>query len=131
MSACLQALLGKKVGVREKRPLTFPPKLGGPCWLSRLVDDEDNEVGAIVTDLAATIGLGGALMMFPAEQLEAQRKEQAPSEDVISAMDEVANNLSATINQQSEGLHVRVRSLEPFSLDVLDWSAHPALGSEL
>ncbi|MEI9937575.1 MAG: hypothetical protein WDO69_10185 [Pseudomonadota bacterium] len=130
VAACLSALLGRKIGVREKHPVTFPPKQVGPCWLSRLVDNEGNEVGAIVTDLAATIGLGGTLMMFPAEQLEAQRKEGAPTEEVISAMDEVANNLSATINQQPEGLHVRVKSLEPFTLDTLDWSGRPALASE-
>jgi hypothetical protein len=131
VSECLHTLIGKRLSVREKRPLTFPPKQGGPCWLSRLVDDADTEVGAIISDLGATVGLGGALMMIPSEQLDAQRSSQTPSDDVTSAMGEVANNLSATINKQPAGAHVRVRPLELFTEQALDWIQTPALALEL
>jgi hypothetical protein len=131
VSECLHTLIGKRLSVREKRPLTFPPKQGGPCWLSRLIDDGDTEVGAIIADLGATLGLGGALMMIPAEELDAQRGSQTPSDDVTSAMSEVANNLSATINKQPAGAHVRVRPLELLTDQALDWIQTPALALEL
>jgi hypothetical protein len=126
VGSCLDTLIGKKVGVRQLKTAPFLPKKDGPCWFSRLVDDQDNEVGVIVADLLATVGLGGALMMIPAGELEAQRKAKTPSEDVLSAMAEVANNLSATINQQPDGLHVRVKPLEPMTPGGLDWLKTPA-----
>lgn len=126
VGCCLDTLIGKKVGVCQLKTATLPPCEEGPCWFSRLIDDQDNEVGVIVADLLATIGLGGALMMIPPAELEVQRKAKRPSEDVLSAMAEVANNLSTTINQQPGGMHVRVKALEPMTADSLDWLKSPA-----
>lgn len=36
-------------------------------------------------------------------------------------MSEVVNNLSSTINHQPEGLHIRVKPLEPMTSGSLDW----------
>ena len=121
VATCLQTLLGKKVSLREVRS-TFSPRSQDPFWFSRLVDDEGKEVGVIIADLLATVGLGGALMMVPPQELDAQRALKSPSEDVLSAMEEVANNLSATINQQDPSVHVRVRPLEPMTPDSLEWT---------
>jgi hypothetical protein len=133
LGTCLNTLIGKKLNARELRPVAFPPKSKAPCWFSRLLDDDGNEVGVIVADLLAAVGLGGALMMLPPHELESQRTAQALSEDVISAMAEVANNLSATINQQPEAVHVRVGPLEQMSNGNLDWAKKPseALALEL
>jgi len=131
VSGCLRALLGRPLPARQKRPLTFPPEPEVPCWFSILVDDSDREVGAIVADLAATITLGGALMMLPEPELDAQRAAQTPSEDVISAMDEVANNLTVTINQQPDGAHVRARPSKPLTPDSLEWAKTPTRALEL
>ena len=46
-------------------------------------------------------------------------------------MEEVANNLSATINQQPDAIHVRVRPLEAFDPETLDWANSAARVSEL
>ena len=122
INACLSTLIGKKIIVQELRAAAFPAFEEGNCWFSRLVDDEGREVGIIAADLPATVGLGGALLMLPQAALEAQRGARSPSADVLSAMDEVVNNLSATINRQPEGLHVRARPLEPMATGGLDWS---------
>jgi hypothetical protein len=37
-------------------------------------------------------------------------------------MEEVANNLSATINQHPNGVHVRVRPLQVLTPESLDWA---------
>ena len=133
VGSCLNTLIGRKLNARELGRVVFPPKSKAPCWFSRLLDDDGNEVGVIVADLLAAVGLGGALMMLPPHELEAQRAAQALSEDVVSAMAEVANNLSATINQQPEAIHVRVGPLEQMSNGNLDWAKRPseALALEL
>jgi hypothetical protein len=133
VGVCLKTLIGKKIGLREARPAALPAKDKHPYWFSRLIDDDGNDVGALVTDLFAATSLGGALMMIPAAELEAQRAAQTPSEDVMSAMAEVMNNLSATINHVPDGLHVRVRALEPMADGNLDWTktAVQALDLEL
>ena len=61
-------------------------------------------------------------MMIPPHELDAQRAAQKPSEDVMSALAEVMNNLSATINQVPDGLHVRVGALEAMAGGNLDWT---------
>lgn len=131
IGACLHTLLGRKVGVNELKAVVFPPKNDDPCWISLLIDDDGIEVGVIVADLQATIGLGGALMMIPPAELDAQRAAKTPSEDVLSAMSEVVNNLSATINQQPEGCHVRVKELEPMAPGSLHWTRIASLASGL
>lgn len=127
VSACLARLVGKKLGVSQLKSSPSPARAQAPCWFSRLVDDAGDEVGVIVADLLATVGLGGALMMLLPAELAAQRAAQTPSDDVISAMAEVANILSATFNQQPDALHVRVRPLEPMTPGSLDWTNAPAL----
>ena len=60
-------------------------------------------------------------MSLPAHELEAQRALATPSDDIVGAMSEVANNLCETINQQAGGLRVRVKPIEPLALGSLDW----------
>jgi len=123
----LHALIGDQGSVREKRPVAFSPSKLGPCWVSRLIDEEGHDVGAIVADRAAAIALGGALMSLPEHEIEAQRAQPTPSEDILSAMSEVANNLCEAINQQpSAGLQVRVKPIEPLSPGSLDWAERDA-----
>jgi hypothetical protein len=133
IGACLKTLIGKKIGLREVRAAGFPGKVKGRHWFSRLIDDDGNDVGALVTDLLGAVGLGGALMMIPPAELAAQRASQTPSEDVMSAVAEVMNNLSATINQVPESLHVRVQPLEALADGNLDWTktAAQAIALEL
>jgi hypothetical protein len=125
VSACLQSLVGEQLDTREARSATFSATAAGPCWVSRLIDDEGREVGAIVADLQATTALGAALLNLDASEIQAQRAARAPSEDVISAMSEVANNISGTINQDASGTQVRVKPIEPLSPGLLDWAKAP------
>jgi len=119
----LHALIGDQASVRDKQPVSFAPDTLGACWVSVLIDDEGQDVGAIVADRAAAIALGGALMALPPHELEAQRALAAPSEDIVSAMSEVANNLCETINQQPGGLQVRVKPIAELLPGALDWAA--------
>jgi hypothetical protein len=131
INACLQAMVGEQIGVRETRSATFSATAAGLCWVSRLIDDEGREMGAIVADLQATTALGGALMNLADAEIEAQRAAQTPSEDVIAAMSEVSNNLSAAINQEPGGARVRVKPIEPLLPGVLEWAQAPSQGLAL
>jgi len=122
----LHALIGDQASVREKRPVSFSADTLGPCWVSRLIDDEGHDVGAIVADRAAAIALGGALMSLPEHEIEAQRALATPSDDIVGAMSEVANNLCETINQQPGGMQVRVKPIELLLPGSLDWASKVA-----
>lgn len=127
LNESLHALIGDQASVREKHPVAFVPSKLGPCWVSRLIDDEGHDVGAIVADRAAAIALGGALMLLPENEIEAQRALATPSDDILSAMSEVANNLCEAINQRAGGgLQVRVKPIEPLTPGSLDWAARAA-----
>jgi hypothetical protein len=129
VNASLQALIGDVATAQEKRPVSFDPSVLGPCWVSRLIDDEGHDVGAIVADRAATLCLGGALMSLPEHEIEAQRALGTPSEDVIGAMSEVANNLCETINQSGRS-QVRVKPIEPLAAGSLEWADKAGAGLE-
>ena len=126
INACLQALIGTAVTVRETLAASFSEAVAGRCWVSRLIDDEGHEVGAIVADLQATTALGGAVLSLGEAEIEAQRAAHTASEDVIAAMSEVANNLSGAINQEPGKTQVHVTPIEPLAIGLLDWAKAPS-----
>ena len=131
INASLLALIGDGPTVSEKRPVTFSPDSLGPCWVSRLIDDDGADVGAIVANRAAAISLGGALISLPEHEVEAQHELDAPSEDVLGAMSEVSNSLCEAINQAAGATQVRVKPIEPLGPGLLDWVESSGRGMEL
>ena len=126
INASLIALIGESAKVTERRPVTFAPSEHDPCWVSRLIDDEGLEVGAIMADCGAAATFGGRLMSLSEQDIAVQIMEGAPSEDAIGAMSEVASNLCQAINQQRGGPQVRVKPIEKFVPGSLDWLATEA-----
>ncbi len=127
----LVTLVGSSAQCHAQNPLTFSQEALGPCWVSRLIDDEGHDVGAIVADRAATLTLGGTLMSLSESEIEAQQRLGTPSDDVLGAMSEVANNLCETINQAPGGVQVRVKPIEPVLPGLLDWAETAERGMEL
>jgi len=121
LNVCLHALIGDQVSFLEGKPVTFAPKPSDPHWVSKLIDEEGVEAGAIVVTARATATLGGMLMMVPPLEIESQRKAKAPSADSIEAMSEVSNNLSGAFNQVPGAIHLRVKPMEPLAGDALAW----------
>jgi hypothetical protein len=121
VAECLRTLLGDEVEIR-KGPLTVDyQKALDAFWISTLVDDKDNEIGAVLSSLEATVYLGGVLMMLPESELAAQIKRCEPSEDAIAAMAEVCNNLISTFNDVDGNPHVRSIYLVPHNLEEHEW----------
>jgi hypothetical protein len=121
MVSCMRVLLGDEVDIK-KTPLTvdYQQELE-QFWISVLIDDDGKEVGAVLANLAATVHLGGVLMMLPESELKAQMRSGEPSEDAIAAMSEVCNNLSGSFNNVQGNMHVRSGYLEPHDLKTRLW----------
>jgi hypothetical protein len=67
----------------------------------------DNQVeGAILTDLPATLYIGGKLILLPEATLMDQMKAGAADEPVIEAVTEVINNLRSLFNNIELNPHV-------------------------
>jgi hypothetical protein len=94
------------------------------CYISKLLDDDGKVVGAFLSDMKATIFLGGSLMMLPEGELKDQLRNRAPSEDVVSALSETFNTLSGIINMTSGNPHVRTTPTERFDFAKEPWTAH-------
>ncbi len=131
INACLHSLIGAGAGVSQKQPVHFEPNELGACWLSRLIDEAGLEVGVILADQSATATLGGTLMGLAEHDIEAQRSHEPPSQDVISAMSEVANQLCETINAEAGSAQVRVKPIEVLAPGLLGWTSAASNALEL
>lgn len=131
LNLCLLSLIRDSSGVQNKHPVHFEPSGLGACWLSRLIDDAGLEVGVIVADQSATATLGGMLISLPEHDIEAQRSEMRPSQDVIGATNEVLNQLCETINEEAAGPQVRIKPIEELTPGLLDWTARASSALEL
>ena len=110
LGMCLQTLLDSEVQVIEEQDGPSSAELSGAhhCLLR---DDDEQIVGAIVVDSSAVSALGGALLMLPEQEIQAQA-EAGPTPDTIDAMTEVCNTLTATFNELANNRHVRSGPLE-------------------
>lgn len=115
VSRILTLLLGKKI---EMKPVAAgkSPKINALSkgWhASKLNDDQGQVLGALMTDLSATIFFGGSLMMMPPGGLEDMKDEGKASEEVIDATGEVFNNITTLLNQIEGNPHLRVTATTP------------------
>jgi hypothetical protein len=90
-------------------------------YASILVDDDGNEVGAVLADIRATANLGGRLAGLPSSLIEEQSKTGVLSEAVTAAMSEVCNTLSGLLSRVRGNCNVRSTPLESFPADRLRW----------
>lgn len=86
-----------------------------------LVDDDGNEVGAVLADIRATANLGGKLAGLPTSLIEEQSKTGVLSETVTAAMSEVCNTLSGVMSRVPGNCNVRATPLESFPANRLRW----------
>jgi hypothetical protein len=86
-----------------------------------LVDEDGNEVGAVLADIRATANLGGKLAGLPTSLIEEQSKTGVLSEAVTAAMSEVCNTLSGVMSRVPGNCNVRATPLESFPPNRLRW----------
>lgn len=91
----------------------------------------DNAVeGAIVTDLAATLYIGGKLILLPEVTLKDQFKTGRAAEPVVEALNEVINNLRTLYNNIDLNPHVAPTQTFPYQVpgpdDFVAWILNPS-----
>jgi hypothetical protein len=91
----------------------------------------DNAVeGAIITDLAATLYIGGKLILLPEASLKDQFKGGQADEPVVEALNEVINNLRTLYNNIDLNPHVAPTQTFPYQVpgpdDFVAWILNPS-----
>lgn len=90
----------------------------------------DNAVeGAIITDLPATLYIGGKLILLPEATLMEQMKSGQADEPVVEAVTEVINNLRTLYNNIDLNPHVAPTQTFPYQVprpdDFVAWILNP------
>ena len=117
----LQQLIGSDAGCNlDTKPLKLKAD-SKALFMSRLLDDDDVEVGAIIMDAKSTIFLGGNLLMIPEDELKGMSIKNEPSEDAVAASSEVCNALSGLFNHVPDNPHIRSTPLVAANLAEHDW----------
>jgi hypothetical protein len=124
LAKCVSLLIGGDVTAKEAEQPLPVNRTTRECYVSSIIDDNDQTVGLILMDLRATVFLGGTLMMLPRTEIEQQLRSLSPGEDSIAASAEICNALSGAINGFQDQ-HVRVGGLQRFEFKAWSWAAEP------
>lgn len=82
---------------------------------------KDYEVeGAVITDLAATLYIGGKLILLPPASLQSQYYSGEAEESVVEAVTEVINNLRTLFNAIDLNPHVAPTKTFPYQVPAAD-----------
>lgn len=99
----------------EGTDLKMPPFGTYVSWLKA----KDGTIeGAILTDLAASLYIGGGLIMMPEAALMDMMKQGAVSEAVLDGLAEVFNNLRGQVNRIDLNPHVSPTDPEAYDAPV-------------
>ena len=120
----VELLIGEKPIFRkgEGWDLTKPDE---GCYITFLQAKDKTVEGAIVTDLPATLYIGGKLILLPESQLANQSQNGEAEEPIVEAVTEVVNNLRTLFNNIDLNPHVApTRTFEykvPTPDDLVGW----------
>ncbi len=132
ISLTMKKLIGDRYAVHDwRKENTRFDALTSPWYISALIDDQNNVVGAMMGDLLSTVNLGGGLMMLPAGELKEQLQAMEANEETAAAYSEVFNTLSSLVNAIQGNAHVRTTYLEPLDLAKHPWLNDPAHRMEM
>ena len=100
------------------------------CYITFLQGKNKAVEGAIITDLPATLYIGGKLILLPDATLQDQSQNGEAEEPIIEAVTEVINNLRTLFNNIELNPHVApTKTFEyvvPTSEDLVGWVLDPA-----
>jgi hypothetical protein len=121
---CLEQLIGSTLGAEVSTdPLQQLQTAAHRLYVSTLLDDESNPVGAFVLDTRATAELGGTLLGIPGPGIREQIESGEASTDAVEAASEICNNLSGVVNRVSPDCHVRTQALCVYTPGAVEWLA--------
>lgn len=97
--------------------LEMPPFGTHVCWL---VGADGATEGAIFTDLAASLYIGGGLIMMPEAALKDMQNSGQVSDAVLDGLGEVCNNLRGQLNRIGMNPHVSPTDPAPYEAPAAD-----------
>jgi hypothetical protein len=111
----LEAFMGDRPALREGEG----PDLAAPArgtYITYLKGPDGNVEGAVVTDLAASLYLGGMLLVVPESELALMARQGEASEAVLDGLSEIVNDLRGLLNQIAMNPHVTPTEPVPYSV---------------
>lgn len=124
----IETLLGERPVFKRGKgcDLRDPPD---GCYITFLQGNDNEVEGAVVTDLAATLYIGGKLILLPAVSLQNQFASGVADESVVEAITEVVNNLRTLYNAIDLNPHVAPTKTFPYQVpaddDFVAWILAP------
>ena len=124
----IELLIGEKPVFKkgEGWDLSDPPE---GAYITFLQGKDYTVEGAIVTDLAATLYIGGKLILLPDSALKDQFNMGEADEPVVEAVTEVINNLRTLYNNIDLNPHVAPTKTFPYQVPAADdfvaWILNP------
>ncbi len=111
----LEMILGDRPPLNETKDawdLAKAPEGTHITWLSNA---EGVKRGAVVTNINATLYLGGKLVMMPEAGLGDRAKSREVEETIVEALEEIVNMMRSVINKQAGNEHVSPESTQPMT----------------
>ncbi|MFW5740597.1 MAG: hypothetical protein ACOC1F_09545, partial [Myxococcota bacterium] len=114
----LRILIDDEISI-DSVPSTVEPS--DKMFISDLLDDDDNLVGALMLDMRGANNLGGKLMMIPDGTIDEMIANREVSEETLDGASEVLNTLSSCVNKIRRNPHVRTTPARPWEPDQDGW----------
>ncbi len=124
----VEMLIGEEpvFNIGEGWDLLSPPK---GSYITFLQGNNHAVEGAVITDLPATIYIGGKLIMLPETSAQEQLKAGKASEPIIEAVNEVINNVRTLFNDIESNPQVTPTKTVPYVVpepdDFVGWIHKP------
>ncbi len=103
---------------------------GRGCYITFLQGKDNNVEGAIITDLPATLYVGGKLILLPENTLQDQSVSGQADQPVVEAVTEVVNNLRTLFNNIDRNPHVAPTKTYDYQVptadDYVGWILEPS-----
>lgn len=100
------------------------------CYITFLQGQDKNVEGAIITDLPATLYIGGKLILLPEATLQNQSRSGEADEPIVEAVTEVVNNLRTLFNNIELNPHVAPSKTYEYQVpaadDLVGWLLEPS-----
>ena len=125
----VELLIGEKPVFRPGKGWDLTEPMPG-AYITFLQAKDNSVEGAIITDLAATLYIGGKLILLPEAGLKEQFNQGEADEPVVEALTEVINNLRTLYNNIDLNPHVAPTQTFPYQVpgedDFVAWVRNPS-----
>lgn len=124
----VELLIGEKPVFRKGEGWDLTAPATG-CYITFLQGKDKTTEGAIITDLAATLYIGGKLILLPESTLQDQMFSGKADEPIVEALTEVINNMRTLFNNIKLNPHVAPTATFPYRVptpdDYVGWILQP------